>query len=431
MKDVTGSFVSTGLIQCLNVISGILLARYLLPEGRGELAVVMLWPVMICGFGILGVHEAIAYAVAKKTDHPGAVVSTAALLGLVQSIPLILIGMVVIEFAMAGYRAEVREAARLYLVFIPLNFLVLYLLALFQGSLRFEKYNLINISIHLAFTVLVVLLCWLENASVWSFALASLLANMLPISLAIYFAVQVGWRVTKPRKEIAKDLIRYGLRVHLGKSISLIGGRLDQILISILLAATDLGLFVVGLTLSRLSTILPRTLGVLAFTKIATAKTLTERREVFGRYLRATILTLFPVVILVFVGAPWLLELFFGAEYGEALILVRVLTVAMVAIGMRFILVAAIKGFGRPLLLARCESLGLVLSVITLAVLLPAFGIIGAAFSAVIARSGAAIYMGYLIQKHIGINFINSLVFRKNDWTHVRKELATLTTHGE
>ena len=44
MKDLFVSFIATGAIQLSNLASGILAARLLGPEGRGELAVVILWP---------------------------------------------------------------------------------------------------------------------------------------------------------------------------------------------------------------------------------------------------------------------------------------------------------------------------------------------------------------------------------------------------
>ena len=38
MRDISVSIVATGVIQVANVATGILAARLLLPEGRGELA---------------------------------------------------------------------------------------------------------------------------------------------------------------------------------------------------------------------------------------------------------------------------------------------------------------------------------------------------------------------------------------------------------
>ncbi len=44
MRDISVSFAATGAIQVVNIATGLLAARLLLPEGRGELAAIMLWP---------------------------------------------------------------------------------------------------------------------------------------------------------------------------------------------------------------------------------------------------------------------------------------------------------------------------------------------------------------------------------------------------
>lgn len=38
MRHILTSFLSSGAVQIANVITGIVAARFLLPEGRGELA---------------------------------------------------------------------------------------------------------------------------------------------------------------------------------------------------------------------------------------------------------------------------------------------------------------------------------------------------------------------------------------------------------
>ena len=52
MKDIVTSFVGSALMQVFTIISGVLLARLLLPTGRGELAAVILWSTMIAAVGI-------------------------------------------------------------------------------------------------------------------------------------------------------------------------------------------------------------------------------------------------------------------------------------------------------------------------------------------------------------------------------------------
>ncbi|MCS4558822.1 hypothetical protein L9G74_20595, partial [Shewanella sp. C32] len=86
------------------------------------------------------------------------------------------------------------------------------------------------------------------------------------------------------------DLLRYGLKVHVGEVAKIVGERLDQLLISVLLAAADLGLFVVATVVSRGVTGVSSIFGVLAFPKIANQPTGEGRALVFGRYMRAAVL---------------------------------------------------------------------------------------------------------------------------------------------
>ena len=55
MKDVSVSFFTTGIVQVVNIATGLLAAWWLLPEGRGELAAIILWPGLIAELGNRGV----------------------------------------------------------------------------------------------------------------------------------------------------------------------------------------------------------------------------------------------------------------------------------------------------------------------------------------------------------------------------------------
>ncbi|MCH7540941.1 MAG: hypothetical protein IH999_11195, partial [Proteobacteria bacterium] len=70
MKDLFVSFIAAGAIQLSNLASGILAARLLGPEGRGELAVIILWPSLIAALGALGITESVIYHTANRSEPP-------------------------------------------------------------------------------------------------------------------------------------------------------------------------------------------------------------------------------------------------------------------------------------------------------------------------------------------------------------------------
>ena len=65
------TFSTSLAIQFCGLITGILTARILGPTARGELATVMLWPMILSNLGLLGCNWALAREVALGSLDPG------------------------------------------------------------------------------------------------------------------------------------------------------------------------------------------------------------------------------------------------------------------------------------------------------------------------------------------------------------------------
>ena len=59
------------LLQVLNAVSGIELARGLGLHNRGALAAAVLWPTVAGSLGTLGIEESITYHIARQAQDPG------------------------------------------------------------------------------------------------------------------------------------------------------------------------------------------------------------------------------------------------------------------------------------------------------------------------------------------------------------------------
>ena len=61
--------IATGFaIQAVLVVTGPLLARMLGPDGRGYLAALILWPLVITQLGNLGIPSALTYSIARDSS---------------------------------------------------------------------------------------------------------------------------------------------------------------------------------------------------------------------------------------------------------------------------------------------------------------------------------------------------------------------------
>src|SRR5437016_10661695 len=58
-----GTFATEGFTVLLGILTGSLVARLLLPEGRGAFAAVLFWPQLLAGIGFLSLGEAVTYRI--------------------------------------------------------------------------------------------------------------------------------------------------------------------------------------------------------------------------------------------------------------------------------------------------------------------------------------------------------------------------------
>ncbi len=86
-------------------------------------------------------------------------------------------------------------------------------------------------------------------------------------------------------------------------------------------------------------------------------------------------------------ATPLAIPLFFGDRFSDAVLPGLVLVVASGILAFGFVLQECLRGLGLPRAVLRAEVTGLLVSTLALAALLPAFGILGAAFASTLGYS--------------------------------------------
>ena len=140
----TSSLVATALIQVLNVVTGVILARTLGPSGRGELAAVILWPTMLWTVGNLGVVDSVTFHSARRSAPQRSIVSTSLAIAFVQSTVLVAIGLVLVPLVLAKQEASVVRDCLIFLASIPTSLVTLYLGSVLNGTHRFVAFNVVR-----------------------------------------------------------------------------------------------------------------------------------------------------------------------------------------------------------------------------------------------------------------------------------------------
>lgn len=386
------------------MVGGILSARLLFPQGKGELTAIILWPSMLASIGSLGVFDAVAYHAANESgSREKKVVASGMLLVLGLSGVLVGIGYVVVPWVLSGYGAQVVSTGRLYLWFIPLNLVTLCQIAFLLGKMRLTQYNFLRSFVHVATTAGMIGLYIVGWVSVRTFAIASLAANLAVLVLTARYMVVFRWFGGLPEVGLIKKLLAYGLRAHLGSVASLFNVRLDQMLMSIFLAPSVLGLYVVAVTIAAGGSLASVSIALVVFPHLANLSSDQLKRQALGRYMRLSLCLSLIAAVLLLLVTPWIVRVFFGTAFIAATDPAQISILASIPLGCNALLAAAFKAFNKPLVSSKGQVLGLVVTALFLIVLLPLFQAMGAAFASLSAYSAVLLYLLLRAQRDLAL----------------------------
>jgi O-antigen/teichoic acid export membrane protein len=422
---MVGAFATTGAIQLLQAVIGVLLARILGPADRGELAAVILWPTLLTVIGSIGIAQSATYH-AARASRLGLVVGSTLAIVAVDSALLVAIGWAILPLALGGHDPQVVHDGQLFLTaFIPLNLLAVSLLSILNGNHRFAWFQGLRLVLIGATVAGIGLLAATGRMTVASAAGAYVAAYLVTAILALAVTLRyAGGRIAFSRQTV-RSLLGFGLKSALSQSMWSLNERADQLVISIFFSATSLGLYVVAVTLTSLTTLIGFSFAVVALPMVARLEAAAERQRISRLIVSTTLLCATLVSVPIFILEPALIRFFFGEAFVDAAGVGRVLLLAGVVFGLNRVLEAVLQAAGRPLESSIGEGVALAVTAAGLAVLLPAMGIMGAGVTSLIAYSASSAFMVRRSARALDISAL-SLLKPEREMIHKLRSLVRL-----
>lgn len=367
-------------IIAINLATGIITARALGPEGRGEQAVMILWSQFLASAMTLGLPSSVVYNLRRYPKEQSELFSAALLLGTVLGLVASLTGIVCMPWWLAQYSAEVINLAQWFMLNAPVCLLLLICSAALEAEGDFATSNQIRCLIPFIALVVLSVLALTGVLTPFTSSLAYTL-NGLPI----FFLMLVRlWNLFRPRWRglvaSCKRLIHYGLRSYGVDLVTTLALQGNQVLMVGLLAPASMGIYVVALSLSRMLNVFQTSIVTVLFPKAAARPTV-EVVDLTGRATRvSTTLALLAGIVVIILG-PVLLRLLYGSEFLGAVPVFRILVIEVVLSGTTMVLAQAFMALGQPGIVTILQGIGLGLTVPLMLVLIPTYGLVGAGFA--------------------------------------------------
>lgn len=419
-RSVGGAFLAsvgvTGAVAGLNLITGVVLARTLGPHGRGELTAVLLWPSLLAVLGSLGMSDALTYYSARDERSVGAMVGSGMMLALLQALVLIAVGLVIEPVVLHKYGPFAVHMAYVLLVgYVPATLLGLSLLGVLNGRQHLLAYQWLRGLVILVTAVALVTLVAAHTLSVRTAVYAYVGANLF----SLLVVAVVLWRLEHPRPHVhwpmLRRLLTYGLQSQTSTASVILNGTLDQLLVSVTLAPRLLGLYTVASTVGSVVAMIGYTVAPVAFPVLAATTDGAARHERAAAVTRTTMLLSLVVGLPLILLAPELIDLVFGDAFHGAATPARILLGGSIIFSVNRAMEAALKASGLPLAAGIAETTALAVTAVSLAVLLPLFGLIGAAAASGVGAFASCCFLVSRSRSALTLSSAELLVPRPSD----------------
>ena len=402
------------VILLINFATSILAARLLGADGRGQLALVLLYPQMIATMGLLGLDRGIAITGGqKRLNNP---VSSIVVLVVVLTIPVMLLSYFVIINEISDPALE--ELSLLYLFYIPALYLFMLSGALFNGLGMFFEYNLSRLCFYGSYFFLIMVFWAFDIPHLNSFVYASLLSVYVVMLVSIVFQLKARNRGVIGGQpwvlaNMVKDLVvifKKALMFIIPGILIVVSARLDQVIVSSYLELKYLGLFVVYMAFSQLLAPIANAINVNVF-----HLGIRNPGDNIGKLTRLTVFIYMIGSILLALLAPLLIRLLYGESYLEYVGSARVLVFS----AFLFFCSKTINEFMMGKSMVRQDVTASVIFIAALIsfayLLIPVLSITGVAISMVAANFLRFLYLIVVFHSSSGLKIWEFLLVRMSD----------------
>lgn len=365
------------------ILTTAVIARWLGAEGKGTIDLALLVPGMISLFlsGGIGVAN-VYFAGTRRLDVPiltqnsvkFAVVST--ILGVLTVGILVASGWLLI--LVPGISICLILLA---MVGLPFRLLSGYLSGILLGLQRIITVNMINLVQSVLTLVFTILLVIGLRVGLSGPILSSLGAGMVGLIILIIILRRAGG-VFKPHKNPSTmhSVLSFGLKGHIGNLLQFFNYRLDMFLVNYFIGVASVGIYGVSVAFAEILWFFPNAVGFVIFPK-ATA----TRPEVMSGFTPKVFwitlgVTAIGAIGLVVLGKSFI-QLIYSLNFVGAYLPMLVLLPGVVLLGGAKILTNEIAGWGYPQYNSFSAGVALILTVILDLILIPRFGILGAALA--------------------------------------------------
>lgn len=401
--DVLYRFFTQFGVSALNLVTGILIARYLGPSGKGTFVIITLTAGIMVTFGNFGLGQALLYSRAKKKYTNQELWTFSLIFAVAWGITLSGIAIIILWFvAPTLLKIKMDSLLAMGICAVPAMLWIEFNRTYLMGGHQFKLYNLVDAIRALSwFTLAWIFVVTFRNrlkAAVAAWLIAALVTGGIQLILT--------WSPGKIRLKrfmtMGRDLFGYGLKTYLTTLLQFFNYRLDAFILNWFSTSAVVGIYSVAVSLAESIWQLCNAVASLVFPKVS-ALTGKEANRLTPITSRLTLSTSIIMAVFLAVVGPWAIPYLYGKAFAPAVYPLWFLLFGVVAFGLVKILYGDLAGRGFPGVGGWVTGTALVLTLLFDYTLIPLWQASGAAIASSISYTAAAALCTFYFTRITGI----------------------------
>jgi O-antigen/teichoic acid export membrane protein len=396
-------------VTILGVVLTVLSARLLGPEGKGVLSLLILLPVLAVTFGRLGMGNSVIYH-APRVAHPHLIFNGLLLISIIGiSVSLLLLPLVLLLRHSLFKNIPLpwlMVMCGMIVFFILYDFMTSLFIALYHINLRNRMVVFFPAANIIFFVVFVIVLKGGVQGAIGAW------------SVGVIFSLAVSWRWLNQRsvwrrgkvdRALMKQLLRFGIKSHVGTLLELLNYRADYLLVNLYAGPGPVGLYSCSVNMAETSWKLPEAASIVLLPNVARMP-LSQARDLTQRICRMVLFLVFIFCVLLVIFRKAIILILFGSSFLPSEEPLLILLPGFIAFALWKILAYGLLAQGYPQKYSLTSGLAFFTMIALDLLLIPQKGIAGAAWASTVAYIFATLVViiiyGRVTKTHLSALFI-------------------------
>ena len=437
-QDVALVFATRIGVVLLGLVAQAMLARMLLPDGRGAYAVCLVFATVLGMVCTPGAQQGAQQFVMTRQTSVSQAVSCAFAICVVGGGLAVALSLPLFGSELAYFQKAERSSFHIALALLPVVAFALAMEHQLAALRRFGRLAWASLLRMVANVGAIVALVWIGDLGVDGALWAVVCANTVMIAYCIWdLRRRCGLVFTMPKRAHLMRILGYGMRYHIARAGEGFGPHVGVLVLGLLATDAQIGLFAAASTLMIGFLVLSNSVGNALLPRIALGEqraarspnadaSAAGRPDLVAACLRVVwVVTALALVAILAVGAP-LVRLLFSDAFLPVLPLLWIIAPGMLAGACAGMFMTYFKAVNRPEVCSWTYLLGLVVDIGALVLLFGWLGTAAAAWALTLGMVGRCALLGFAFHKATGLGWRSGWLPGRGDIAFVRSAVRSL-----